>query len=97
MILFSWQYISAKVQCSAWFWSVEDLAEGRTDCGEVARGGCLVARNFIDKLQLYLRQGREWLHQTRHDAVSVTGHYPVVWKFHRLQTTHCTIIGRNVH
>jgi hypothetical protein len=42
LILISWQYISAKVQCSAWFGSVEELADGRTDCGEVARGGCLV-------------------------------------------------------
>ena len=28
------------------FWSVEELANGCTDFGEVARGGCLVAGNF---------------------------------------------------
>ena len=31
------------------FWSVEmlaKLADGPTGCGEVARGGCLFARNF---------------------------------------------------
>jgi len=28
------------------FWLVEELAVGRTDCGEVARGGCLVTGEF---------------------------------------------------
>jgi hypothetical protein len=28
------------------FWSVEELADGRTDCGEVVSGGCLVAGYF---------------------------------------------------
>ena len=31
------------------FWSVEELADRLTDCGEVARGGCLVAGYFSVK------------------------------------------------
>ena len=31
------------------FWSVDELADGLTDCGEVARGGCLFASNISVK------------------------------------------------
>ena len=38
------------LQCSAWFLAVEglvELAERPTGCGEVSRGGCSFAWNFI--------------------------------------------------
>ena len=38
------------------FWLVEELAGGRTDCGEVARGGCLVAGEFSVKTSTVLTE-----------------------------------------
>jgi hypothetical protein len=46
------------------FWSVEDLADGLTDCGEVARGGCLVAGNFGVKISTVLTEGQRRADQT---------------------------------
>jgi hypothetical protein len=46
------------------FWSVEELADGCTDCGEVAKGGCLVAGDFSVNSQLYIRTGRGELYPT---------------------------------
>ena len=40
------------------FWSVEELVEGRTDGGEVARGGCLVAGEFSVKTSSVLKEGQ---------------------------------------
>jgi hypothetical protein len=39
-------------------WPVEELADGRTDCGEVARGGCLVAGDFSVKTSTVLTSGQ---------------------------------------
>ena len=46
------------------FWSVEELAEGRTDCGEVARGGCLVTGEFSVKTSTVLTEGQRRSDQT---------------------------------
>jgi hypothetical protein len=54
------------------FKSVEDLVDGRTDCGEAARDGCLVVGNLASNIQLYLRKGRESLDQVLHFAALVT-------------------------
>jgi len=43
---------------------VEELAEGRTDCGEVARGGCLVAGEFSVKTSSVLKEGQRRSDQT---------------------------------
>ena len=39
------------------FWSVEELAGERIDCGEVARGGCLVAGEFNVKTSTVPTEG----------------------------------------
>jgi len=71
--------------------------EGRTDCGEVARGGCLVAGEFRVKTSSVLKEGQ------RKAKVYTIGRcireFPLstVWKFHRSQTVPCTIIGRNIY
>ena len=36
-----------------------ELADGPTGCGEVARGGCLFARNFIVTRSTVLNEGGE--------------------------------------
>jgi hypothetical protein len=40
------------------FWSVGELADGLTDCGEAARGWCLVAGNFSVKTSRVLKEGQ---------------------------------------
>ena len=40
------------------FWWVEELADGLTDCGKVARGGCFVACNFSVKTSSVLKEGQ---------------------------------------
>ena len=40
------------------FWSVEDLSYGLTDCGEVARGGCLVPGNLSVKTSTLLTESQ---------------------------------------
>jgi len=46
LIWSSWQYTVLRYSAVHGFWSVEELADSLTDCGEVARGGCLVAGYF---------------------------------------------------
>jgi len=58
LILFSWQYIVLRYSAVHGFWWVEELADGLTDCGEVARGGCFVAGYFSVKTSTVLREGQ---------------------------------------
>jgi hypothetical protein len=41
------------------FWSVEDLADGRTNCDEVVKDGCLLAVNFSLKTSTVLTEGKK--------------------------------------
>jgi len=43
------------------FWSVEDLADGRTNCDEVVKDGCLLAVNFSLKISTVLTEGQKSL------------------------------------
>ena len=40
------------------FWSVQELADRLTDCGEVARGGCFVAGYFSVTTSTVLTEGQ---------------------------------------
>ena len=40
------------------FWLVDELADWLTDCGEVARCGCLFAGNISVKLSTVLTKGQ---------------------------------------
>ena len=53
-----WQYIVLRYSAVHGFWWVEELADGLTDCGEVARGGCFVAGYFSVKTSSVLREGQ---------------------------------------
>jgi len=97
LILFSWQYISAKVQCSAWFLSVAELPYRLTDCGAVAKGGCLVAGYFSVKASTVLKEGQRRARPNMKRRCISDFPLSTVWKFHQSQTVRCTIIGRNMH
>lgn len=87
------------LRCSAvhGFWSVEELADGPTDCGEVVMGGCLVAGKFCLKISTVpmeeLKRARS--NMTCHCiSDSPLSHCLKIPPF---TTMHCVIIGRNMH
>ena len=79
------------------FWWAQELADGLTDCGVVARGGCFVAGYFSLKTSNIPSEGqrRSRPNMTRRCISDFL--LSTVWKFHHSQTVHCTIMGRNVH
>jgi len=58
LIWSSWQYIVLRYSAVHGFWSVEELADRLTDCGEVASGGFLVACNVSVKISTVFKEGQ---------------------------------------